>query len=44
VLLLDETLTWRIAVGGLVTVAGVALIVLRGGPSKIAAAQAAAPS
>jgi O-acetylserine/cysteine efflux transporter len=29
VLLLDETLTWRIAVGGLVTVAGVALIVLR---------------
>lgn len=44
VLLLDETLTWRIAVGGLVTVAGVALIVLRGGPSKIAAAQPAAPS
>ncbi len=44
VLLLDETLSLRIVVGGLVTLTGVAMIVLRGRPGKIAAVEPVRPA
>ena len=36
ILFLDESLNWRLVLGGLITIAGVGIIVLRGSKSVIA--------